>query len=198
MRKTEIGFAAGMTALALAAAAHSSPTSIIGNETATYTFDALGRLTGSTIAGGPNSGRLTGTCFDAAGNRIRQDAATSAIPACPTPTPSPTPTPTPTPTNSPPTAVADSISLVCGTSGTVNLLANDSDPEGNTPLVLVSIAYSSGGDATASVASSTSASVTADSVHSTTVFSYVVEDSLGAQSNGTLTVNSVGSSLYCS
>ncbi|WP_066793538.1 Ig-like domain-containing protein [Sphingomonas soli] len=168
----------------------------LGNETATYSYDALGRLTGSVITSGPNNGRQTGTCFDAAGNRIRQDAATSTIAACPTPTPSPTPTPTPT--NSPPTAVADSINVLCNDSDTIDLIANDSDPESNAPLTLVSITYSSGGGASASVASSTSAAVTGDASRSTTVFTYVVQDSLGAQSNGTLTVVSIGPFSVCS
>ncbi|HEX4693128.1 hypothetical protein [Sphingomonas sp.] len=63
----------------------------MAQETTSYTYDALGRLTGSTISGGPNDTRKTGTCFDAAGNRTRYDVATSAPAACPTPTPTPTP-----------------------------------------------------------------------------------------------------------
>ena len=61
-------------------------------ETKTYSYDALGRLTGSSIAGGPNDTRKTGTCFDRAGNRLRYDVATATPAACPTPTPTPTPT----------------------------------------------------------------------------------------------------------
>jgi YD repeat-containing protein len=54
----------GMTAImiALTPAAHAS-------ETITYSYDALGRLGGSTISGGPNSGRVTATSFSPAGNR---------------------------------------------------------------------------------------------------------------------------------
>ena len=63
------------------------------SETKTYTYDVLGRLTGSTIAGGPNDTRQTGTCFDHAGNRLRYDIATSTPAACPTPSPTPTPSP---------------------------------------------------------------------------------------------------------
>jgi len=85
MKRTELALSAGLTALVIATA-YATPAPI-GNETATYSYDALGRLAGSAIANGPNNGRLTGTCFDAAGNRVRQDAATSAISACPTPTP---------------------------------------------------------------------------------------------------------------
>lgn len=65
--------------------------SAIASETKTYTYDALGRLTGSTIAGGPNDTRQIGTCFDRAGNRMRYDVTTSAPATCPTPTPTSTP-----------------------------------------------------------------------------------------------------------
>ncbi len=66
--------------------------SAVAQETTTYSYDGLGRLKGSTINGGTNSGRNTGTCFDAAGNRTRYDVATTAPAACPTPTPTPSPT----------------------------------------------------------------------------------------------------------
>lgn len=59
----------------------------IGNETVNYTYDELGRLTGSNTTGGPNNTRATGTCFDKTGNRMRYDVATSAPSACPTPAP---------------------------------------------------------------------------------------------------------------
>ena len=60
-------------------------------ETTTYSYDALGRLTGSATAGGPNNTRQTGTCFDRAGNRTRYDVSTSAPSPCPTPTYTPPP-----------------------------------------------------------------------------------------------------------
>lgn len=63
------------------------------SETRTYSYDSLGRLTASAIAGGPNDTRQIATCFDRAGNRLRYDVATSAPAACPTPTPTPTPSP---------------------------------------------------------------------------------------------------------
>jgi YD repeat-containing protein len=59
----------------------------IGNETVNYSYDELGRLTGSNTTGGPNNTRTTGICFDKAGNRMRYDVATSAPATCPTPTP---------------------------------------------------------------------------------------------------------------
>jgi uncharacterized protein involved in exopolysaccharide biosynthesis len=65
----------------------------LAQETTTYSYDGLGRLKSSSIAGGPNDTRKTGTCFDAAGNRTRYDVATSAPAACPTPTPTPSSSP---------------------------------------------------------------------------------------------------------
>jgi YD repeat-containing protein len=59
----------------------------LGNETVNYSYDELGRLTGSNTTGGPNDTRTTGTCFDAAGNRVRYDVANAAPAACPTPPP---------------------------------------------------------------------------------------------------------------
>jgi len=67
--------------------------SALAQETTTYSYDGLGRLKGSVIAGGTNSGRTTGTCFDAAGNRTRYDVAMSIPAACPVPTPTPTQSP---------------------------------------------------------------------------------------------------------
>ncbi len=73
----------------------------LGQDATTYSYDELGRLTGSMITGGTNNGKRTGTCFDRAGNRMRYDVATATPGACPTPGPVPTPVPTPTPTPAP-------------------------------------------------------------------------------------------------
>lgn len=73
----------GLSVVLIAGAAGAS-------ETKTYTYDVLGRLISSSMAGGPNDMRQTGACFDRAGNRLRYDVATSAPAACPTPTPTPT------------------------------------------------------------------------------------------------------------
>ena len=54
-------------AVALVAAASAGAASAL--ETVTYSYDSLGRLTGSVTSGGPNSGISTGTSFDPAGNR---------------------------------------------------------------------------------------------------------------------------------
>jgi len=67
--------------------------SALAQETTTYNYDGLGRLRSSSIAGGANDTRKTGSCFDAAGNRTRYDVATTTPAACPTPTPTPSSSP---------------------------------------------------------------------------------------------------------
>lgn len=64
--------------------------SALAQEATSYSYDALGRLKSTSIAGGANSSRQTQACFDAAGNRMRYDVATTAPVACPSPTPTPT------------------------------------------------------------------------------------------------------------
>ncbi len=76
--------ATGAGGLAIASPYESEP---LGNEAINYTYDELGRLTGSNTTGGPNNTRTTGTCFDRAGNRIRYDVANAAPTPCPTPAP---------------------------------------------------------------------------------------------------------------
>jgi uncharacterized protein involved in exopolysaccharide biosynthesis len=40
-------------------------------ETVTYSYDALGRLRGSSVVGGPDTGTSTAICYDPASNRER-------------------------------------------------------------------------------------------------------------------------------
>ena len=42
---------------------------VAAQSTTTYTYDALGRLTGSTVSGGPTNGTTTAISLDNAGNR---------------------------------------------------------------------------------------------------------------------------------
>lgn len=169
------------------------------SSTETYKYDALGRLIEAKTAGGQNSNEAHSICYDPSGNRTRYKTASDGSSAnCPTgaPTPAPSPTPTPTPTppaNNPPVTVADSSSGVCDTTKTVNLTANDTDPEGNYPLSLVSISRTSGAYAGASVVSASSVSVDFGPFAGTTYFTYTVRDSLGASATGTLTTTSAGS-----
>ena len=91
-----------------------------------------------------------------------------------------------TPTNQPPVANLDSATVqVCGTVSK-DVIANDTDPDGNLPLQLTGIVSSTKG--TATVESSTNVSYTAFGVTGTGVVKYTVTDSLGASATGTLNV----------
>ena len=71
----------------------------------------------------------------------------------------------------------------------VDLVSNDTDPEGNYPLTLVS---ASGVGVTVTVASDTSIEIESGASAGTKSISYVVADSLGATANGTASVNVSG------
>ena len=177
-------------------------TTLPASETTTYSYDAFGRLVQSTVSGGPSSGWKSRSCFDHADNRTNYYMGSGTPPGCPSvapaPTPSPTSSPSPTPTSSPtptptssqgPVTQNDSIALSCGTSGQINLIANDSDPDGNTPLTLQSITRTSG-SSSASIISSSTAQVLASSLQGISQFTYTVADSVGKTATGSLTVGS--------
>lgn len=92
--------------------------------------------------------------------------------------------------NRAPTAVADNVATL-GVPLTINVLANDTDPEGNLPLAVASVTQPPVGRGTVShngttVTYTPPATVTAPF---TTTFTYVARDSIGALSgNGTVTV----------
>jgi hypothetical protein len=69
-------------------------------------------------------------------------------------------------------------------STSINAIANDTDPEGNIPLALVSVTQ--GAKGTARVLRSVY--YTAGSQTGTDVLTYTVRDSLGAASTGTITI----------
>ena len=173
-------------------------TSASGQETTTYTYDALGRLTSSSVVTGSSS-TTTGTCLDPAGNRAQYSVSVNGTANCytstPAPSPTPTPTPTPTPSNSPPVANADSTSFHCSLQKTLNLTANDTDPENNLPLSLVSVTTNSP-NIWASVISASSVSIGA-SYPGSYMLTYVVADSLGATSTGSVNVTVTGNSNVC-
>lgn len=86
--------------------------------------------------------------------------------------------------NQPPVANFDNAgTMTCGDVMTFNVVANDTDPDGNYPLSLVSASGSPG--IVVTVASSTDVQILSTGASSgTKSFTYVVEDSLGAQANG--------------
>ena len=91
--------------------------------------------------------------------------------------------------NQPPIAVDDSASATAGTPVTINVLANDSDPEGGS-FSIISFTGASNGTVTCSATSCTYTANTgfagADS------FTYTISDSFGATDTATVTIN-VGS-----
>jgi hypothetical protein len=185
----------------LAAAVLSAVGAWAQSETKTYQYDQLGRLVSTQVNGGLGNSDTRTVCYDAMGNRVnfktRNDG---SMPGCtapspapsPTPTPpspTPTPTPTPTPSNNPPIANEDSVGGGCGTTTYYDLLLNDTDPEGNYPLVLLSITRTSG-QSSATLFSTTIVKIDHYGFgQDFSTFNYVVRDSLGATSTGQLTVS---------
>lgn len=154
-------------------------------EATSYSYDALGRLVSTSTSGGPNSGVVMGTCFDAAGNRAQYVVGAAGAPCttpAPSPAPTPTATPTPTPTNTPPVAVTDSTFFHCASYKTLNVLANDYDPDGNTPLSLVGVTVSNP-SMWVDIADSTSIQMAASLPGSYTV-NYTISGSLGGDRRG--------------
>lgn len=169
------------------------------SETETHSYDSLGRLISTTTAGGQNNNEARSYCFDEVGNRTNFKSSASGAtlscsppppppPAPPSPPPAPPPPPPPPP-NYPPTAQNDAASGQCYGSTLVNLTANDTDPDGDYPLSLVSIVQSNTGAATASIFSSSTAEVIFGPNFDFTTFTYTVEDALGATGTATLTVS---------
>jgi YD repeat-containing protein len=166
--------------------------------TEAYQYDALGRVISAKTGGGTNNDETHSICYDAAGNRVKYKTTTNGTAAtCASqgtqggaPTPSPSPSPSPTPSNSPPATAPDTANMACDAVATVNLTANDTDPESNYPLALTAI--NGGGTASATIVSASSVSVDAGPVNGTSSFTYTVADSLGVSSTGTLTVNTTG------
>ena len=142
------------------------------NEVTTFTYDALGRLVGVATSGGPNNGLAVGTTYDPAGNRANYNVSASGAP--------------PPPGNQPPSAAIDGTIVPTCASGNTDVLENDSDPDGNYPLALVSIVQGTLG--TATIVDSRTIGYQAGSQTGTDVIGYTVRDSLNATSSSTLTV----------
>lgn len=93
--------------------------------------------------------------------------------------------------NRPPVANFDVASVEVCTSVTVNVIANDTDPEGNYPLTLVSVT-TDGPGTTATKVNSTQVRFKAGGIPGGVAVHYVVSDSLGATSIGLLDANVTG------
>lgn len=88
--------------------------------------------------------------------------------------------------NLPPVANPDSATVPICTFKTTNVVANDTDPEGNTPLVVTAVGGGTLGST--SVSGTTSVKFTAYGGTGAEDITYTVRDSLGATSTGVLTV----------
>lgn len=182
----KIGFSAGLAAIiyVLPATAHAS-------ETVTHQYDELGRLISSSKSGGPATGSQTTTAYDPAGNRSNQT--TSGASGGGTPPPPPPPS-----GNLPPVANADSVSVMCNATTTVNVTANDTDPEGNLPLTVLSVTLPPLDTASATVLSASTIQVTGATLAQSTAATYSVKDSLNATATGNLTIVTTGTFAQCS
>lgn len=91
--------------------------------------------------------------------------------------------------NHPPVANPDSLTVTACGSGTVNVVANDTDQDGDA-ITLVSATGGTKGDAT--VASTTSVTYSAFAPSGTDTASYVIQDTHGATATGTINVTISG------
>jgi YD repeat-containing protein len=182
-------------------------------EVVTYVYDDLGRLIVTRTSGGVRDGQEAGTSFDPAGNRTNYRVsgvggvsppppptpAPTPPPPPPVPTPSPPPPappppppPPPPPANNPPVTAADTLTVDrCGY-GEVNVTANDSDPDGNVPLVVID-AVNANPAAFKGMPSVVSGSVVGfqareNGATGATAVTYTVRDSLGATATGTINI----------
>jgi hypothetical protein len=167
--------------------------SALASETQTYAYDDLGRLVAVGYAGTINAGNQHSMCYDPADNRTRYRSDPAGAPAqCPAPAPVPTPTPEPTLTpppapNAMPVANTDSISVKVCVNGQKDVVANDTDPDGDYPLTLVSVGTTPIADVSIA-GDGRSISVTGYSTPASGSVSYTIMDSRGAAATGTLNV----------
>ena len=91
--------------------------------------------------------------------------------------------------NRPPITTDESVAVGICTRKTINVVANDTDPEGNYPLAVVAISRGSFG--TSSISGTTSITYNAFGGTGGEFLTYTVRDSLGATSTGLLAVNIV-------
>ncbi len=90
------------------------------------------------------------------------------------------------PRNNPPVAQTDSSTVTMGTKVTINVLANDSDPDGD-PLTLVGVTQASHGKVTIS-ANNTLTYTPRENFVGTDMFSYTISDGRGGTATATVTV----------
>lgn len=172
-----------------------------------YTYDTLGRLVIASTTGGANNGETHSLCYDSADNRTTYSATSNGTVAPCVEDGAQTPAmvasstveaesasstqleaDSSSPSSSSPATTADLVSGECALVATVNLTANDSDPDGNYPLSLSSISPGPEGSANATIVSPSSVSVTFGPSGDSTAFTYTVANSQGVTGSGQLNV----------
>jgi uncharacterized protein RhaS with RHS repeats len=177
-KKGAARFFLASSALALASAAQAG-------ETVTYSYDALGRLVATTSSGTVNDGLTTSLAYDPAGNRSTYMVSGAGGGAPPPSPPGPVPPPPPA-GNQPPVALDDTGGTTICRAAYFNVLSNDSDPDGNTPLTLVSVS-SNGLRGDASVAGS-QVYFAPNGITGAANVTYTIRDSLGATASAVLSL----------
>ena len=182
--------------LLLAGSAIACASALGAAETVGYRYDALGRLVRVERSGGPQSGVAASYSYDCAGNRLQVAAGAGAPPApppppCPAaplppPPPPPSPPPPPPPANQPPVANPDTApSIPRCQSTSLDVLANDSDPDGPPPLTVTGLAGGAG------LALSLDGNIVLIGSLGPTglkTFTYTVADGLGATATGNVEI----------
>jgi hypothetical protein len=192
----------GYARLFLAASALAISVAGEASETISYQYDGLGRLVSLTSTGSVNNGQTTALSYDPAGNRsgylVTGVGGTAPPPPSPPspPPPSPPPPSPPPPANQPPVANVDTATVAKCDVVTKNVVLNDTDPEGNYPLSVLSVSYS-GTRGSAYVDSSTNIVFESNGTSGIASIAYTLRDSLGATATGNfnVTVSSTGQCL---
>ena len=99
-------------------------------ETITYTYDARGRVIAVARTGTVNNGVNRTYTIDKADNRTNKTTGNGGVP-----------------TNQPPVANPDSMTVAACGIATTNVVANDTDPDGNLPLTVVGVVPATQGTA---------------------------------------------------
>jgi hypothetical protein len=184
----------GKVALSLTVLA--AATGAMASETITYHYDSRGRLIRVEHAGAINNNIDTNYVLDRGDNRTTFATGVNLAPV-PPPAPLPPPSPPqgppsppqgpPPPPNQPPVTHTDTLNVARCTTATINVVANDTDPESNYPLTVIGVSDATKG--TATVTSATDITYEAGGMTGAEALTYTVQDSLGATSTGTLYVN---------
>lgn len=174
------------------------PVAAPANETQTFKYDELGRLVDVSYSGTINNGQRHSICYDATDNRTRYRSdpsgagascpSTVIVPPPPPPAPPPPapPPPPPPPPNNPPVANTDAVTVkVClGTSK--NVIANDTDPDGDYPLSVTAVGTSTWADVY--IIDQSTIGVAAYGAPGSGVVTYTITDSRGASASGYLNI----------